>query len=62
MLIADRDAATVADAVEGLIADPKLRKTLGERARTRVEASFTNAQMARSLEMQLDRVRVSIPS
>jgi len=62
MLIADRDAATVADAVEGLIADPKLRKTLGERARTRVEASFTNAQMARSLETQLDRVRVSIPS
>jgi glycosyltransferase involved in cell wall biosynthesis len=62
MLIADRDAATVADAVEDLIADPELRRMLGQRARARVEASFTNAQMARSLETQLDRVEASIPA
>jgi len=50
LLVPGGDPLAFAAALERLIADPALRKKLGEAARARVLADFTSARLARSFE------------
>jgi glycosyltransferase involved in cell wall biosynthesis len=46
LLVPPRDPASLAQAIERLLADPALRRRLGEHARRRIEAQFTQERMA----------------
>ena len=50
LLVPGGDHLALAAALERLIADPELRRKLGEAARARVLAEFTSARVARSFE------------
>jgi glycosyltransferase involved in cell wall biosynthesis len=50
LLVPKGDAAALADAVEGLLADPARAAALGAAARARVEAEFTPARERRAYE------------
>jgi glycosyltransferase involved in cell wall biosynthesis len=56
LLVPPGDAAALEDALDRLLADRKLRETLGARARERVEASFTRQAMADQVVEIYERV------
>lgn len=55
-LVPPREPALLADRVERLLADPELRRNMGERGRARYEARFTLAHFERSLTDTLAQI------
>lgn len=57
LLVPERDAPALADALARLLDDGALRRRLATAARTLVEAEFSSARQARQLATLFDRVR-----
>lgn len=55
-LVAPRDAAAIADAIDHLLADPDRRRAMGRAARARVDAVFDIRHHVRAMEQVFDQI------
>lgn len=59
LLVPPEDATALADAIELLVANPRLRKTLGENARKKILENYTEAHVRSAILKVYEQVRVN---